>query len=139
MSLLSASSTYRPRMSSGRFIDIVIKPGVVEGVTELVDAVYDRSQALVPVNTGELKASGEKQVEEVGKTIRGTVSYSAGHAGYVEFGTGSAGASSTGAGPYSYDPNWPGMAAQPFLRPAYDEAKAQATDMIGSKVGLAIE
>jgi hypothetical protein len=43
----------------------------------------------------------------------------------VEFGTGRRGASSAGAGPYSYDPNWPGMVAQPYMRPALDTARPQ--------------
>jgi hypothetical protein len=42
------------------------------------------------------------------------------HAAYVEYGTGQRGEASAGAGDGPYDPNWPGMVAQPFLRPATD-------------------
>ena len=41
------------------------------------------------------------------------------HAAYVEFATGRRGAA-TGAGA-EYDPDWPGMAAQPYMQPAADE------------------
>jgi hypothetical protein len=45
------------------------------------------------------------------------------HAAYVEFGTGQRGAASAGAGNGPYSETWPGMPAQPYLRPALDTAR----------------
>lgn len=58
---------------------------------------FFRSQALVPVDTGELRASGK--LTEKPARLEVEISYDAEHAGYVEFGTSK-------------------MAAQPFLRPS---------------------
>lgn len=47
------------------------------------------------------------------------------HAAYVEFGTGMRGAQSAGAAAGGrYDPDWPGMAAQPYMQPAAQRARA---------------
>ena len=135
--MIHATATFRPRNDAGQFVDVRIKPGVIRGVERIQDAIYERSQELVPVDTGELKESGEKPpVEQLSKTIRAEVKYTADHAGYVEFGTGIRGSESAGAGPYPYDPNWPGMAAQPYLRPAFDEVKPQSRDIMASEVEL---
>lgn len=120
---LSARVKFTPRNDLGRFVETRVTPAVTASVEAAVDLIYDRSQELVPVDTGELKASGVKAVNDTGKTVVGSVSYAADHADYVEFGTGIRGASSPGAGLGPYNENWPGMAAQPYLRPAYDESK----------------
>lgn len=78
------------------------------------------AQALVRVDTGDLQAKIHMTVTLSGQNVTGSVIADSDHAAYVEFGTGIRGASSEGAGPYPYDPLWPGMVAQPFLRPALD-------------------
>lgn len=88
----------------------------------------------MPVDTGELRDSGSVVVEEQDRRVVAHVVFSAGHAGYVEFGTGLAGSSSAGAGPYSYSPTWPGMAAQPYLRPALDIAREAGLSLFRSQV-----
>lgn len=47
------------------------------------------------------------------------------HAAYVEFGTGQRGAASAGAAPGEggYDPDWPGMCAQPYMYPAAQQMR----------------
>lgn len=120
---LSARVKFTPRSDLGRFVETRVTPAVTASVEAAVDLIYDRSQELVAVDTGELKASGVKSVNDTGKTVVGRVEYTADHADFVEYGTGAAGAASPGAGPGPYNENWPGMVAQPYLRPAYDESK----------------
>lgn len=89
------------------------------------DIAYEEAVALVPVDTGELRESIEKDpIVDDGQTVTATVSANADHAGYVEFGTGQRGAESPGADlRHSYTLSWRGMPAQPFLRPALDAAR----------------
>lgn len=101
-------------------LEALIVPKLFKAAGDATAIVLEESQLLVPVDTGELKASGGTSVEWVGTRVTGYVSYSAAHAAYNEFGTGIRGAASAGAGPYPYSETWPGMAAQPFLRPAVD-------------------
>jgi HK97 gp10 family phage protein len=121
-------------MSSGQFMDTVITPGARASVKAACDTIYDRSQALVPVDTGALKSSGVVEIDDSGRTVVGTVRYTADHAEYVEFGTGQRGAASAGAGAGPYSENWPGMAAQPYLRPAFDETKPAILDLFRSNI-----
>jgi hypothetical protein len=74
------------------------------------------------VDTGELQASIGTATNWEGQRVTGSVSASAKHAAYVEFGTGIRGAASPGAGPGPYSPTWPGMIAQPYLRPSIDSS-----------------
>ncbi len=101
-----------------------------KGAEDAVALVYKKADALVPVDTGELRGSASNEVVDSGSVVTGTVAYESDHAAFVEFGTGIRGAASPGAGPYSYDPTWPGMDAQPFLRPALDESDEDVLDAI---------
>lgn len=101
-------------------VEEVIVPKLLDGAEVAAGIVYDDSQVRVAVDTGSLKASGRKFVEWVNKKVTGYVEYQAGHAAFVEFGTGVRGQESPGAGPFEYDQNWPGMIAQPYIRPALD-------------------
>ena len=119
---LSANATFK----FGDFarIEALIVPKLIEGAKAGSQAVYEASQPLVPVDTGDLKGSGSKlPVEWKGKNVTGYVEYTMPYAAYVEFGTGARGAGSAGAGPFSYTMSWPGQVAQPYLRPALDSAK----------------
>lgn len=103
----------------------VVLPKVTQAVTQATNAVYEESQVLCPVDTGNLHDTAKTEVEIGNDAVTGSVIYPASYAAYVEFGTGRRGASSAGAGPYTYNPDWPGMVAQPYLRPALDVAKPQ--------------
>ena len=120
-----ATATWTPRNSAGQFIETVVKPAAMEAARAAAQLVLDKSQPLVPVDTGELKSSGKIIERQTDKTVVAEIVYTADHAAYVEFGTGARGAASAGAGPYAYDANWPGMAARPYLRPAIDESHAE--------------
>ena len=111
-------------------------PLLVGGVTAATQAVFDISQGLVHVDTGELKSSGITSVEWTGTKVTGYITYTAGHAAYNEFGTGRRGAASPGAGPYPYKQDWPGMAAIPFMRPALDIGRQQTVDAIRAALGV---
>lgn len=123
---LRASATFRAG-DFARLEDLLV-PRLVKGASDAAHAVLDISQGLVPVDTGALKASVATSVEWVGKRVTGYVTYGAYYAAYVEFGTGRRGSSSAGAGPYPYNQNWPGMVAQPYVRPALDIGRTQIFD-----------
>lgn len=137
--MLRATAIFRPRSDIGRFVDVKITPAVRKSVEEACGMIETRAKDLCPVDTGALRDSISTTVEELGKTIRGSVAPTMPYASYVEFGTGIAGASSAGAGPYPYSPQWPGMVAQPYMRPALDEVKPQVEGVFRSNIGAAIE
>ena len=103
-----------------------VVPAVIEATTDVAQIVLLEAQALCPVDTGFLRESGHVDVQDTGSSAVGTVAFDAFYAAYVEYGTGQRGAASAGAGPYPYSPTWPGMPAQPFLRPALDIVRGEA-------------
>lgn len=121
---VKATATFTGRDLLGRFVESKVTPGIRAGIGQWQRLIRDEAKLLVPVDTGELRDSIEVQeVEDTGKTVRGAVVASAPHASFVEYGTGARGAASPGAGPYTYNMAWPGMRAQPYLRPASDHVK----------------
>lgn len=131
---LRASSAFR----AGSFarLEAVLVPKLVKGVTAATQTVFEISQGLVHVDTGELKDSGSTNVEWTGTKVTGYITYTAGHAADNEFGTGRRGAASPGAGPYPYKQDWPGMAAIPFMRPALDIGRQQTVDAMRAALGV---
>lgn len=125
---IRATATFTPRNDLGQFIATRIMPGVVDATTDAGLVVLLEAQALCPVDTGALRDSGRVEVTQTDRTAIANVVFDEPYAAYVEFGTGIRGAASAGAGPYPYDPEWPGMRAQPFLRPALDNSR---DEMIG--------
>lgn len=114
-----AQATFR----AGDFsrVEAKLVPRIKQAVTQGTLAVFEESQILVPVDTGELKDSGETAVEWVEQKVTGYVQYTAEHAAYNEFGTGQRGAASGNAAPgIKYNPDWPGMIGTPYIRPALD-------------------
>lgn len=101
--------------------------------------MLQEAQAIVPVDTGELRDSGAVVMEESDKRVVGHVVFSAGHAGFVEWGTGIRGSESPGAGPWIYSSTWPGMAARPFLRPSLDVARDAGRALFASQVSAAMK
>ena len=111
-----------------------IVPRVVAAITAGCAAVVTEAQAIAPVETGEFRDSiATESVELVGNVVTGTVSATAPHAAFVEFGTGIRGAASLGAGAGPYSTTWPGMAAQPTLRPAIDTARPAIRDAFAAE------
>jgi HK97 gp10 family phage protein len=137
--MIRATATFRPRSDLGRFVEVKITPAVRQSIETACGMIQERAKELCPVDTGALRDSIEVATEDLDKTIRGSVGPGMPYASYVEFGTGVAGAASAGAGPYPYNPNWPGMPAQPYMRPAFDEVRPQVEDIFRSNIGAAIE
>lgn len=136
---VSAKSVYRPRMSAGQFIEARITPGVIASITAADELVLQEAQAIVPIRTGELQSSGKTlPVEQKGSTVVGGVAFTAGHAAYVEFGTGIRGAAGPGSGPYPYSSTWPGMSPRPYLRPALDTAREAIRALFRSQIALSL-
>jgi hypothetical protein len=132
---LRASSTFK----AGSFaaLESLLVPKLVNGAAAAAQAVLEISQGLVPVRTGELKASGGTSVEWTGKTVTGYVVYTSPHAAYNEFGTGRRGEESGhGAPGISYDPNWPGMTGSPYIRPAMDIGRSQVITAFQTALGV---
>lgn len=134
MAFIHATATSTFRSGTGQFIAGKITPAVRAGVKAFGDLVLQEAQAIVPVDTGELRDSGKVVMEESAKRVIAHVVFSANHAAYIEFGTGQAGASSPGAGPYSYSATWKGMPARPYLRPALDTAREAGKALFASQV-----
>ena len=131
-----ATSTFTPVAISRAMATVV--PRLVAAVEDASLSVMFEAQAIVPVDTGELQSSiGTGPVELVGSVVTGTVEANAPYASFVEYGTGQRGAASAGAGAGPYSPNWPGMPAQPYMRPALDTARPAIIDAF-AKQGLKI-
>jgi len=138
MPTIRATATATPRGSAGQFIAARIAPAVRAAVEASGKAVLEEAKRIVPVDTGELRDSGYTTVRETDKTIVADVGFSANHAAYVEYGTGRAGAASAGAGAGPYSPTWPGMPAQPYLRPALDTTRETIRELFASQIALAM-
>lgn len=122
-----ATSTFKP-VDIARIMQRVV-PAAVAAITEGAEAVAAEAQTIVPVDTGELRDSiGVGPVALVGNEVQGSIEATAPYAAYVEFGTGQRGAASPGAGAGPYSDTWPGMTAQPYLRPALDTARPAILD-----------
>ena len=130
-----AQSTFKPADLSRLMQRIV--PQLVAAVQEGCAAVVEEAEAIVPVDSGDLKDSIHiKSVELVGNSVNGNVVADAGYAGFVEFGTGlrgvgtypyplpTSGVPITGSWVYDYkQQKWIGHEARPFMRPALDSAQ----------------
>ncbi len=121
--------------------EAALVPRIIAAVDNATEAVLATSQQLVPVDTGDLVSSSGRKTEWKGHKVTGSVSYTSGHASFVEFGTGIIGSGTypfplptsgvpiTGSWIYDYKhQNWRGMAAQPYLRPAIDMARGTILD-----------
>jgi HK97 gp10 family phage protein len=134
---LTSHAVYQPR-DGGRFIIAKVTEGIRNGVIKWAGTVLDTAQAMVPVDTGDLKASGHVTVADTGKTIAAAVSFDMPYAMYVEFGTGVRGAASAGAGDGPYSTSWVGMPAQPYLRPAFEQHRNGAESMTRETISEAV-
>lgn len=139
MNGVTATAIFRPRSDLGRFVEANVTPGVRAGVEQICAFIEAREKELAAVDTGEMRDSIRTEIEETGKTIVGRVGPHTDHDIFVEYGTGIRGAASAGAGEGPYNPNWMGMPAQPFCRPALDEARTKAVDIMAHNVGMGLK
>ena len=135
---LSATARFTPRGDLGRFVSARVTPAVTASV-EAAGALIEQSAKLYcPVDTGELQGSITTEIIPTDSSVRSATAPHTSYAAYVEFGTGQRGAESPGAGDGPYSPNWPGMVAQPYMRPAVDETRETIADLFRSQLSLAL-
>lgn len=140
MPRITAVARALPRSAStGQFIQQRITPAVKAGVTAFANLVLEEAKAIVPVDTGELRDSGGVEVQETEKSVRALVVFTAEHSAYVEFGTGLRGSQSPGRGKGPYKLSWPGMPAQPYLRPAMDSAREAGLTLFRGQIAIALK
>lgn len=138
-SLLFATAEFKPGASPRTIVDVVLLVRVFGKVRRAQRIVADHARAIAPVASGELQQSIEAlEPVDTFQEIVGLVVASAGHASFVEFGTGLRGIATypyplpkegvpyTGGWVYDYKrQQWIGMPAQPFMRPALDIGRAE--------------
>lgn len=122
--------------------------GLYDGVTDASNLIRDEAKTLAPVDTGALRDSidatvvrgiqnvmaSDQPMKVSALSVTGTIAPHVDYAAYVEFGTGQRGAASTGAGLGPYSPNWKGMVAQPYMRPAFDSNRERAVEIVKESV-----
>lgn len=128
---LRANPTFRP--GNRAKLEALLVPRIIAAVTQASESVVDEAKAIVPVDTGELQESIHSEVVWLGTKVTGTIKAEAPHAAFVEFGTGQRGAASPGAGPYTYSSTWPGMVAQPYIRPALDTGQGAIVEAFAAQ------
>lgn len=108
-------------------------------VEQSCEVVLEEAQSIVPVDTGELRESGHIEIQAAPSLglVSGHVIFDAEHAAYIEFGTGIRGEASPDRGAGPYDPNWPGMEPQPYLRPAADSSRPAIQEIFASNLTAA--
>ena len=131
--MLSVTSQFAPRSGIGRFASVVMSPRAVAAVQESCELVQTIAQGYCPVDTGALQASITVAEPNIGDaSVTGSVGPNMPYASYVEYGTGRRGDPSA---PYEHVQSWAGMVAQPYMRPAKDEAKGQIKDIFIRQLG----
>jgi HK97 gp10 family phage protein len=133
--MIGATATFTP----GAVDAGTILAAVVAGVAIGAKIIEEEAKSICPVDTGALQASIQAQ-EPVTEGNQVTAEIIAGehYAAYVEYGTGERGAASAGAGEGPYSPHWPGMAAQPYMRPPLDTRRGDVFDAIAQEVAGAL-
>jgi HK97 gp10 family phage protein len=131
MSLIAATATFIPG-DVKRLVDLYVQVKLFTAVGKAQSVVAEEAKAICPVDTGTLRDSiREEPIDDDGKQVTAQVSANTHYAAFVEFGTGRRGAESAGAGPFNYTMSWPGMVAQPYLRPALDSARSRVMEQFG--------
>lgn len=135
--IITATATFTPGNVRG-VLDLIVQVKLYAKVQRAQQIVTDEAKTLCPAITGELRDSiAPGDIINADDRVTGQVVASAGHAAFVEFGTGLKGSGTypyplpqenvpiTGSWTYDYKgQGWIGMPSQPFLRPALDTARA---------------
>lgn len=104
-------------------------------VTRVTRGTFNRSQVLCPVDTGNLRATGQSDVRDAGLTVTGSVKYTAKYAAAVHEGRRALTIRAKGNGRlkfvvdgrtvYARQVHQPARAGRPFLRTALIETATQ--------------
>ena len=115
-----------------------LMPRVAKGINQGAAVIVADAKRIVHVDSGQLHDSIVVIPAEIsGKVASGGVEATADHAVYEEMGTGARGAASGGNGSgvsVTYTPDHPGMAAHPYLFPAYKNNQQQVVDAVAKAV-----
>ncbi len=130
---LSARAQFKPRGDLGQFVKASVAPAVKASVQASCELIETAAKGYAPVDTGALRESIHTTIDDSGATVVGTVSVGVPYGSYVEFGTGRKGDADV---PHT---DKPGMAASPYLRPAYDESKGAIKDLFANQIATAIK
>ncbi len=140
-----ATSTFTINDATIKGLLAKVGQGTFDGVSSASELIRDEAKLICPVDTGALQESIDADVQRGIRNITGNADQALSgsvfgvtgvvaphmdYAVYVEYGTGERGAASPGAGEGPYNPNWKGMVAQPYMRPAWDSQKGPAEDAI---------
>jgi HK97 gp10 family phage protein len=152
---MSARAIASFRIDASKVAGVLAKvgQGLYDGVETGADLVLQTARQYCPVLSGQLVGSIDVQITRGIQNITGSagpISSSAfgvtaiiaphtDYDAYVEFGTGQRGAASTGAGEGPYKESWPGMVAQPYMRPACDTNREAVIEGIKTSVADAIQ
>lgn len=131
--MISARAIFQPRDDLGRFIEGSIAPAVQASVEASLRLIEDSAKNYCPVDTGALRDSITSEVDASGQTVVGRVGPHVDYAEFLEFGTGERGDPSV-----PHNQNWPGMAAQPYMRPALDENRDAIQELFRGQIAAAI-
>lgn len=127
---MNIQATPNVRFGSFARVEELLVPKLFSAASDSAALALVEMLVLVPVDTGALRASGVAVPPEwKGHTVTAYVEFGMPYAAYVEYGTGQRGASSPGAGPFAYSSTWPGMVAQPYMRPGLDNSKPAILDV----------
>lgn len=129
---LRATATFKARDTSSVLNKIAA--GAANGVLEVATQGQALSQLYAPKDTGALAESIQVKSELNATSAQASWGPDVPYDVFVEFGTGQRGAASAEAGPGPYDPNWPGMVPQPYMRPSLDELKGTALETIATAI-----
>lgn len=131
---LRATASFRPNPNLAGLIPNRIAPAVRASVQASLQLIQQAAQAACPVDTGALRDSITISMEDNDTGTSGSVGPTMFYAEYVEYGTGRRGSPA----PYPHNMSWPGMKAQPYMRPAYDENKDAILDLFRGQIAAAL-
>ena len=150
MPTISATATFKINPNTSGLLARV-GTGLFDGVSAGAKLIEDAAIQRCPVDTGALVSSISTSVTRGIQSataggpisssifaVQGIVAPHEPYAAYVEYGTGRRGASSAGAGKGPYSENWPGMVAQPYMRPALDENRDAVVETVRESVKSAL-
>jgi len=128
--MIKATAQWTPRNNLGQFVSSKVSPAVTASVQAACDAIEQSAKGYCAVRTGALRDSITTTISQGDSSCRGTVGPTMPYADYVEYGTGRRGSPA----PYPHNPDWPGMVAQPYMRPAIDENRGGLIDLFRNQM-----
>jgi HK97 gp10 family phage protein len=130
--MIGAVAKFVPNGNPAQWCEQFLRAPVSKAVSDGCTLILNVAKEYCPVDTGALRDSIAQNVEDAPNGVNGSVSAGMYYATYVEFGTGRKGDPSA---PYAHVESWPGMVAQPYMRPALDENKAAVLDGFATELG----